>query len=130
MQYTKFGKAPAASGRDSVFGSCEWGRTEPWAWAPAVGTWWRTTGDIADRWSSVLTLVDRLSPYWHVHRPGDRASVAIERVAGVGKPLRDESRAVLLFNRTSVPTTMTATRDRAVLPSHGVVMLRVWPIVN
>ena len=64
---------------------------------------------------------------------------------------------MLLFNRTSVPTTMTATKDRvgittrrarvrdlrahtdaaavearysAVLPSHGIVMLRVWPIVN
>ncbi len=230
-QYTKFGKALAASGRNIVFSICEWGRSEPWAWAPAVGNLWRTTGDIADRWSSVLTLVDLSSQYWHVARPGawndpdmlevgnggmttteyrahfslwammaapliagndvrtmldttsaaaatreillNRDVIAVDQdslgVQGIVrqspsselqvwvKPLSDGSRAVLLFNRASVPTTMTATWDRvgittkrarvrdlwahtdaasveerysAVVPSHGVVMLRVWPIAN
>ena len=71
------------------------------------------------------------------------------------KPLTDGSRAVLLFNRASVPTTITAEWTRvgiktksarvrdlwthvetpaveqrysATVPSHGVVMLRVWPV--
>ena len=70
------------------------------------------------------------------------------------KPLADGSRAVLLFNRASVPSPMTANwgsvgikskqarvrdlwthtdssgvidRYTATVPSHGVVMLRVWP---
>jgi alpha-galactosidase len=73
------------------------------------------------------------------------------------KPLADGSRAVLLFNRASVPAAMTADwrriglgakqarvrdlwthrdstgvgdRYTATVPSHGVVMLRVWPAGN
>ena len=73
------------------------------------------------------------------------------------KPLADGSRAVLLFNRASVPSAMTAnwgsvgiktkearvrdlwahkdssgvsSRYTATVPSHGVVMLRVWPAEN
>ena len=73
------------------------------------------------------------------------------------KPLADGSRAVLLFNRASVPSPMTANwgsvglkskqarvrdlwahtdssgiadRYTATVPSHGVVMLRVWPAGN
>jgi alpha-galactosidase len=73
------------------------------------------------------------------------------------KPLADGSRAVLLFNRASVPSPVTADwrsvglkskqarvrdlwahrdssavvdRYTATVPSHGVVMLRVWPAGN
>ena len=230
-QYTTFRDALAASGRPIVFSICEWGSNRPWEWAPAVGNLWRTTGDIADRWSSVLTLVDLSSQYWHVARPGawndpdmlevgnggmthteyrahfslwammaapliagndvrtmwdsTRASadtrdillnkdvIAVDQDSlGVQgtivqaspnelqvwvKPLADGSRAVLLFNRASVSSTITAdwgrvgvttkkarvrdlwahtdsavveSRYAASVPAHGVVMLRVWPITN
>jgi alpha-galactosidase len=69
-QYGIFRDALAASGRKIVFSICEWGSNRPWEWAPAVGNLWRTTGDIADRWTSVLTLVDLSSQYWSVARPG------------------------------------------------------------
>jgi alpha-galactosidase len=73
------------------------------------------------------------------------------------KPMADGSRAVLLFNRAPVSSTITAdwgrvglktkkarvrdlwahtdsalveSRYAATVPSHGVVMLRVWPIAN
>ena len=73
------------------------------------------------------------------------------------KPLADRSRAVLLFNRASVSSNITAewgrvglgtkkarvrnlwthtdsasveNRYAATVPSHGVVMLRVWPLSN
>lgn len=227
-QYTKFRDALAASGRKIVFSICEWGSNAPWDWAPSVGNLWRTTFDISDRWSSMLSLVDLNMQYWHVARPGawndpdmlevgnggmtateyrahfslwammaapliagndvrrmsdstrDAAStraillnkdvIAVDqdslgRQATVVqaspselqvwvKPMADGSRAVLLFNRASVSTTMTAdwgrvglssktarvrdlwahtdssnVKDRysATVPSHGVVMLRVWP---
>lgn len=230
-QYTIFRDALAASGRKIVFSICEWGSNQPWEWAPEVGNLWRTTGDIQDRWTSVLTLVDLSSQYWHVARPGAwndpdmlevgnggmtrteyrahfslwammaapliagndvRAMVDSTRAAaeirdillnrdviavdqdslGIQgkivqaspselqvwvKPLQDGSRAVLLFNRASVPSTITANWGRvgiktrtarvrdlwmhteqssvensysATVPSHGVVMLRVWPITG
>jgi alpha-galactosidase len=230
-QYAVFRAALAASGRPIVFSICEWGSNRPWEWAPAVGNLWRTTGDISDRWTSVLTLVDLSSQYWHVARPGawndpdmlevgnggmtrteyrahfslwammaapliagndvramldssraaadardillNREVIAVDQDSlGVQgtivqaspselqlwvKPLADGSRAVLLFNRASVPSTITAdwgrvglktkkarvrdlwahsdsasveARYAATVPSHGVVMLRVWPIAN
>jgi alpha-galactosidase len=229
VQYTTFRDALAASGRDIVFSICEWGSNRPWEWAPAVGNLWRTTGDIADRWTSVLTLVDLSSQYWHVAGPGGwndpdmlevgnggmttteyrahfslwammaapliagndvrtmgdstRAAAATREILlnkeviavdqdslGVQgtivqaspselqvwvKPLADGSRAVLLFNRASVASPITASwgrvglraktvwvrdlwahtdsvvaedRYQAMVPSHGVVMLRVWPM--
>jgi alpha-galactosidase len=230
-QYTTFRDALANSGRKIVFSICEWGSNQPWEWAPEVGNLWRTTGDISDRWASVLTLVDLSSQYWHVARPGAWndpdmlevgnggmtrteyrahfslwAMMAAPLIAGndvrtmmdssrtaaevrdillnkdviavdqdsLGiqgkivqawpselqvwvKPLKDGSRAVLLFNRASVSSQITANfgaiglkakkarvRDlwthteqpsvenfyAATVPSHGVVMLRVWPITE
>ncbi len=230
-QYAAFRDALANSGRKIVFSICEWGSNQPWEWAPAVGNLWRTTGDISDRWTSVLTLVDLSAQYWHVARPGawndpdmlevgnggmtrteyrshfslwammaapliagndvrsmmdsSRAAADVREILlnkeviavdqdslGIQgkivqaspselqvwvKPLQDGSRAVLLFNRASVPSLITArfgtiglkekkarVRDlwahteqavvenfsSATVPSHGVVMLRVWPIAE
>ncbi len=230
-QYAKVRDALAASGRRIVFSICEWGSNRPWEWAPAVGNLWRTTGDISDRWSSVITLVDLSSQYWHIAKPGSWndpdmlevgnggmtpteyrshfslwAMMAAPLIAGndvrammdsthpaaatreillnkeviavdqdsLGvqgtivqaspselqvwvKPLADGSRAVLLFNRASVSSSITAdwgrvglrtkkarvrdlwahtdstvveNRYSATVPSHGVVMLRVWPIAE
>jgi len=227
-QYAKLRDALLKSGRPIVFSICEWGSNRPWEWAPAVGNLWRTTGDIQDRWNSVLTIVNLSSQYWHVAKPGawndpdmlevgnggmtrdeyrshfslwammaaplmagndvrtladstrqaaatrdillNRDVIAVDQdslgVQGMivadnppdlqvwVKPLADGSRAVLLFNRASVPSSMTAdfgriglvarearvrdlwahkdtsgvtARYTATVPSHGVVMLRMWP---
>ena len=69
-QYAKIRDALAGSGRNIVFSICEWGSNRPWEWARGVGNLWRTTGDISDRWSSVISLVDLSSQYWHVAKPG------------------------------------------------------------
>ena len=228
-QYAKLRDALLHSGRPIVFSICEWGSNRPWEWAPAVGNLWRTTGDIQDRWNSVLTIVTLSSQYWHAAKPGawndpdmlevgnggmtrdeyrahfslwammaaplvagndvrtmldstrlaastrdillNRDVIAVDQdslgVQGMvvqdnppdlqvwAKPLADGSRAVLLFNRASVPSAITANfgavgiktrearirdlwthsdtsgvtgRYTATVPSHGVVMLRVWPV--
>lgn len=52
-RYTKMGEALSKSGRDIVFGICEWGGRQPWFWAAnAGGSVWRTTGDVRDKWKS------------------------------------------------------------------------------
>jgi alpha-galactosidase len=38
------------AGRPIVFSICEWGTSQPWTWAPAVGNLWRTTFDIRPCW--------------------------------------------------------------------------------
>lgn len=69
-RYSIFKKALMDSGRDIVFSICEWGTNEPWRWGPDTGNLWRTTGDIFDRWESVMTILDRNAQYWTSAGPG------------------------------------------------------------
>ncbi len=69
-RYAVFRDALANSGRGIVFSICEWGSNQPWVWGPETGNLWRTTGDISDRWESVLSILDRSSQYWVSARPG------------------------------------------------------------
>lgn len=52
-RYKTMADALRKSGRDIVFGICEWGNRKPWLWGANVGgQLWRTTADIRDKWSS------------------------------------------------------------------------------
>ena len=221
-QYAKFRDALAAAGRPIVFSICEWGSNRPWEWAPKIGNLWRTTGDIADRWNSMLSILDLSTQYSAVSGPGawndpdmlevgnggmtddeyrahfslwalmaaplmagndvrdmadntreiltNKEVIAVDQdslgVQGTlvgenppelqtwAKPLKDGSRAVVLFNRSGLATAMTVTWNRiglrsgaakvrdlwahadrgvhsgrfsATVQPHGVVMLRVTP---
>ena len=39
-------RASAQTGRPMVLSVCNWGKQNPWDWAPAMSTMWRTSGDI------------------------------------------------------------------------------------
>ena len=69
-QYAKFRDALAKAGRPIVFSICEWGSNQPWEWAPQIGNLWRTTGDIQDKWSSMISLLDLSSQHASIARPG------------------------------------------------------------
>ncbi|HEY4320356.1 MAG TPA: glycoside hydrolase family 27 protein [Gemmatimonadales bacterium] len=59
-RYTAMANALRATGRAIVFSLCEWGENKPWEWGKSVGgQLWRTTGDISDRWNSMLGILDR-----------------------------------------------------------------------
>jgi alpha-galactosidase len=59
-RYSAMGAALRATGRPIVYSLCEWGQNQPWLWGRSVGgQLWRTTGDISDRWSSVLKILDQ-----------------------------------------------------------------------
>jgi len=52
-RYKKMADALTNSGRDIVFGICEWGGRQPWTWAAAAGgNLWRIDGDIRDKWTA------------------------------------------------------------------------------
>ncbi|MFF0464686.1 NPCBM/NEW2 domain-containing protein [Streptomyces mexicanus] len=58
--------ATAKTGRPIVYSICEWGQNKPWEWAADVGHLWRTTGDISDSWTSMLSILKQnlpLAPY-------------------------------------------------------------------
>src|SRR5256714_8027533 len=69
-QYAKFRDALAKAGRPIVFSICEWGSNRPWEWGPRTGNLWRTTGDIGDRWASMIALLDLNAQYAMAAAPG------------------------------------------------------------
>jgi alpha-galactosidase len=59
-RYTAMADALVATGRPIVYSICEWGQNKPWEWASEVGGhYWRTTGDISDRWGSMVSILDQ-----------------------------------------------------------------------
>ncbi len=50
--YKTFGSALIAAGRPMILSMCEWGKNNPWEWAAPIAQLWRTTGDIASRYSA------------------------------------------------------------------------------
>ena len=59
-RYTAMSNALKATGRPIVFSLCEWGENKPWEWGrSAGGMLWRTTGDISDRWTSMIGILDK-----------------------------------------------------------------------
>ncbi len=52
-RYSKMSDALQKSGREIMFGICEWGDRDPWLWAQkSGGQLWRTTADVRDKWYS------------------------------------------------------------------------------
>lgn len=58
------------AGRDIYFSMCEWGVDNPATWAADVGNSWRTTGDISDSWSSMLSNIDTNNEWAAYAAPG------------------------------------------------------------
>jgi alpha-galactosidase len=57
-RYQRMHDAIAATGRPMVYSITEWGSTVPrvWTWGAPIGHLWRTTGDITDSFSSMLSI--------------------------------------------------------------------------
>jgi alpha-galactosidase len=67
-RYRAMRDALSATGRKIFYSLCEWGDNDPWTWAPKIGNSWRTTGDIQDNYSSMLSIFNQnvwLYPYSH-----------------------------------------------------------------
>ncbi|MBA2681989.1 MAG: RICIN domain-containing protein [Ktedonobacteraceae bacterium] len=69
-EYTKIGNALRSSGRAILFSLCDWGQSNVWTWGPGVGNMWRTTGDITDTWSSMLSNFDSNASHASSAGPG------------------------------------------------------------
>lgn len=68
--YAKFRDAFRRTGRPIVLSICEWGRNNPWEWAPRIGQLWRTTSDIEDHWESLIQIVGANRLHASVAGPG------------------------------------------------------------
>jgi alpha-galactosidase len=69
-QYTKISNALQATGRPIVLSLCSWGNGSPWLWGASIANLWRTTGDISDNWSSMLSNFDSNATHASYAKPG------------------------------------------------------------
>ncbi len=61
--YAKMGEALLKSGRPMVYSLCQYGWQDVGEWGAKVGgNLWRTTGDISDRWQSMMHIGFELQP--------------------------------------------------------------------
>ena len=58
------------TGRPIFYSMCEWGAEDPATWAPKVGNSWRTTGDIQDKWDSMISRADDNDKWAQYAGPG------------------------------------------------------------
>jgi alpha-galactosidase len=70
VEYARFRDALRKTGRPIVLSVCEWGRNDPWTWAPGIGQLWRTTADIADTWESVVWIINANGRLYEAAGPG------------------------------------------------------------
>ena len=56
--------------RPVFFSVCEHGRTQPWTWAGDFANSWRTSGDIAANWGSVVGCYESAVSHWAEQKPG------------------------------------------------------------
>ena len=69
-RYPRMRDALKKTGRPIVFSICEWGQNRPWEWGADVGHLWRTTGDISDSWTSMVSLLEQNAPLAQYAGPG------------------------------------------------------------
>ncbi|KAK7860921.1 alpha-galactosidase 1 [Quercus suber] len=68
--YPVMTRALMKAGRPIFFSLCEWGDLHPALWGSKVGNSWRTTNDIADNWTSMISRIDANDVYADYARPG------------------------------------------------------------
>ncbi|TCO57283.1 NPCBM/NEW2 domain-containing protein [Actinocrispum wychmicini] len=69
-RYKKMRDALAATGRPFVYSITEWGQNQPWLWAQPVGNLWRTTGDISDSYTKMVSIFTKNLPLAQYAKPG------------------------------------------------------------
>jgi alpha-galactosidase len=88
-RYTKMRDALRATGRPIVYSICEWGQNKPWEWGADVGHLWRTTGDINDSWTSMVSLLEQNAPLAPHAGPGHWNDPDMLEVGNGGMTARD-----------------------------------------
>ncbi|TKY44973.1 Alpha-galactosidase protein [Spatholobus suberectus] len=69
-RYPPMSEALSKTGRPIFFSLCEWGSEDPATWAKSVGNSWRTTGDIEDKWDSMISRADQNDKWASYAGPG------------------------------------------------------------
>ncbi|KAH7689996.1 Glycoside hydrolase family 27 protein [Dioscorea alata] len=69
-RYPVMTRALMQTGRKIFFSLCEWGDMHPALWGANLGNSWRTTNDITDTWTQMISGADQNEVYASYARPG------------------------------------------------------------
>ncbi|XP_039133002.1 alpha-galactosidase 1-like [Dioscorea cayenensis subsp. rotundata] len=69
-RYPVMTRALMQTGHQIFFSLCEWGDMHPAFWGANVGNSWRTTNDITDTWTQMISGADQNEVYASYARPG------------------------------------------------------------
>jgi hypothetical protein len=58
LRYYYMSRALNETGRPIFFSICNWGQEDVAIWGSTYGNSWRTTGDISDKWSKFIALLN------------------------------------------------------------------------
>ena len=90
--YNRMGMALKATGRDIIFSACNWGAAESEKWMRSVGAhMYRSTGDIGERFTSILNIAHGQFPKLRYSMPGcyndmDMLVCGMDGIGNVGHP--------------------------------------------
>ncbi|KAL6611233.1 hypothetical protein ACP70R_039161 [Stipagrostis hirtigluma subsp. patula] len=70
VRFPRMSHALMSSGRSIFYSLCEWGYMEVAKWGGLYGNSWRTTTDIKDTWTSMLSNIDENDAYAQYAKPG------------------------------------------------------------
>lgn len=81
--YTAMSTALNTTGRPILYSICNWGKHDPWLWAPNISNMWRTTMDIYPQYARVMSIVDAQNGLAEYAGPGhwndpDMVEVGVE----------------------------------------------------
>ena len=69
-RYPKMRDALNSTGRPIFYSLCQWGEEDVPTWGKSVGNSWRTTGDISDKWNSMIKIIDINDKSYQYAGPG------------------------------------------------------------
>lgn len=98
--------------RPIVYSISEYGREQPWTWAPGIAHLWRTTGDITPDWLSIVGIIEDQAPLADFAGPGGWNDPDMLQV-GNGTLSADEVRAhVGMWAMLAAPLMLGTDLDR------------------
>ena len=102
--YQKMGDALLQSGRPIVYSLCEYGNGDVWTWGTKVGgNLWRTTGDIANRWSSMEEIGFKQIDIAQYEQPGHFNDPDMLEIGNDGLSPDEERTHMTLWSLLSAP---------------------------
>ncbi len=90
IRYPVMRDALLKQSRPIFYSMCEWGVEDPATWSKPVGNSWRTTGDIANNWSSMISIIDVNNRWYEYAGPGGWNDPDMLEVGNGGMTVEEE----------------------------------------